>query len=107
MGIAAGTLDRRVTIERFTAMLDAFGGEVKVWAPVATVWANVKPISDGERWRAGEVGATASVRITIRWGFSVGVEDRMIHDGRIYEIVGVKEIGRQVGQEITAGARAE
>lgn len=103
----AGSLDRRITIERFTATVDDFGEEVKSWAPLRTVWANVTPISDGERWRAGEVGATVTTRFAIRWGAGVGVEDRIVFDGRVYDVVGVKEIGRREGQEITASARAE
>lgn len=103
----AGKLDRRIAIERAIKTTDAVGGEVLSWLPLATVWASVAPISDGERWRAAEVSAGVTTRFQIRWGAAVTVEDRILYDGRVYEIVGVKEIGRREGQEITASARAE
>ena len=109
-GLDAGRLDRRVTIQRITSRTqDAYGGEVAVWSDLATVWAEVRPISDGERWRTGEaqIAAVATHRFCIRWGLGVGPLDRLQYEGRVYEITGVKEIGRRVGQEITAVARAE
>lgn len=106
----AGDLDRRVTIRRIVDRTeDAHGGEVEVWADLAIVSAEVRPISDGERWRTGEaqVAAVSTHRFCIRWGLGVGPLDRLQYEGRVYEITGVKEIGRRVGQEITAVARAE
>jgi SPP1 family predicted phage head-tail adaptor len=103
----AGKLDRQITIERASVVLDGFGGEVRTWEPIATAWAAVMPISDGERWRAGEVAAHVTHRFQVRWGIGVEVADRVLYDGRTFEISGVKEIGRREGQEITAAARAE
>lgn len=103
----AGLLDRRITIERATETTDAVGGVVRTWGPIATVWAQVLPISDGERWRAQEVAASVTHRFRIRWGVGVEVTDRILYDGRVFLISGVKEIGRRVGQELTASARAE
>lgn len=103
----SGKLDRRVTIQRVAVVLDDFGGEIETWTDHATVWAQVLPVSDGERWRAEQVSATVSTRFRIRWGAGVRVTDQIIYEGRTYDIVGVKEIGRREGQEITAAARAE
>jgi SPP1 family predicted phage head-tail adaptor len=103
----AGDLDRRVTLERATVTLDAFGGETQTWATLAEVWAQAMPVSDGEKWRAAEVAATISTRFRIRWRADLRVGDRLIYDGRVFDIIGVKEIGRREGLEITASARAE
>lgn len=103
----AGRLDRRVTVERATFTTNGFGEEVATWAPLKTVWADVQPISDGERWRAAEVAAHVTTRFRVRWGLDVTVRDRIAYDGRIYDISAVKEIGRREGQEITASARAD
>lgn len=105
--IQAGNLDRRITVERFTATEDALGGQVKTWVPLATVWGQARPVSDGERFRAGEMAAEIDTRFTIRWGLGVGPKDRIVYGGRVYEIRGVKEIGRREGQEISAAARAD
>lgn len=103
----AGDLDRRIVIERATTTTNDFGEEIQTWAPLAEVWAQVLPISDGERWRAAEVAAHVTTRFRIRWGLGVTVLDRVFYEGREYDIAAVKEIGRHEGQEITAAARAE
>jgi SPP1 family predicted phage head-tail adaptor len=106
----AGKLDRRITILRVVSEVsDGVGGKIQTWGDLTTVWAEVRPISDGERWRAQElqVAAVATDRFRIRWGVGVTVLDRIRFDGREFEISGVKELGRRVGQEITATARAE
>lgn len=103
----AGKLDRLVTLQRATVTTDAFGAEVQTWADRATVSASAEPISDGERWRAAEVGATVTMRFQIRWGIGVLVTDRLLYEGRAYEIVGVKELERRAGVEISAAARGE
>lgn len=103
----AGRLDRRITIERASVTTDEYGGPVETWATLATVWAEVLPISDGERWRAAEVAATVTHRFRIRWGVGVEATDRISYDGKAFEISNVKEIGRREGQEITAQARGE
>lgn len=106
----AGGFDRWITIERITGHAPgAFNEQSPVWGVLAELRAAMTPVSDGERWVAqlGQVAAIATHRFRIPWGLSVGPMDRVIHDGRVFEILGVKELGRRVGQEITAVARAE
>lgn len=108
--VAAGTLDRRVKIRRATFSTNGFNEQVESWADLGTVWASVTPISDGERFRAGEMLAAKSSRFVIRYSSkvaSVDPRDRLVFDGREYDINGVKEIGRREALEITATARAE
>jgi len=105
--VTAGKLDRRIIIERATFVLDAFGAAIPSWDEVATVWAEVTPISDAERWAAAEIAATVTTRFRIRWGVGVTVQDRIRFEGRLYDISGTKEVGRRQWQELTASARAE
>lgn len=106
--LPAGKLDRRITIRRVVAgRPDGQGSTLPEFGDLATVWAEVEAVSDGERWRAMQIAATLTHRFRIRWGVGVTVLDRIRFEGREFEISGVKEIGRRVGQEITAIARAE
>ena len=101
--------DRRITLERGGVSDDGFS-QVETWEPLAEVWAEVDPISDGERWRAGEVGASVTHRFRIRYSTTVAdlnPRDRLTYEGRAFDIGGVKEMGRREGLEITASARAD
>lgn len=106
----AGKLDRRITLQRFTSTVDAYNEPVLTWATLATRWASYEPLSDGERFRAGETAADASARFVIRWSSevaSLNPKDRLTFEGVTYQIVRTKEIGRREGIEITAAARAD
>jgi SPP1 family predicted phage head-tail adaptor len=103
----AGKLDREIIIEHPVQSTDELGGIETTWMPKAQVWASKEDVSDGERVRAAEVGASVTTRFRIHWGADVKVTDRVICEGRTYDIFGVKEINRHEGQEITAAARAE
>ena len=106
----AGRLDRRVVLKRRKSGTDGFGEPVDQWTTLSAVWANVAPVSDGERWRAGETLAAKLCRFTIRWSAAVAVldpRDQIEYDGRTWDIQGVKEVNRREFLEITAAARGE
>lgn len=111
MALAAGKMDRRVTLERFSETRDEMNEPVMTWAPLATVWASYEPIRDGEKFRAGETAAGLSARFIIRYSSQVadvGPKDRLIFKDVTYAIVGVKETGgRNVGIEITVAGRGD
>jgi len=106
----AGQLDRRILVQRAITATDGFGGQTQTWQTIASVWASVTPISDGERFRAGEWAADITTRFAIRWSAiakTIDAKDRLIFDGRTFEIYGVKELGHRDGVEITGAARGE
>jgi len=106
----AGRLDRRIVIQRAISSADAFNQPVETFSTLATVWAEAIPVNDGERMKAGQTLADKMIRFTIRYSSTVDnvdPRDRIVFDGRTYDIAGVKEIGRREGLEITATARAE
>lgn len=103
-------MDRRLRIERATTGDDGVQTAVTGWTALATVWASKEEISDGERGRQTGPDATATTRFQIRYSTTVagvGPKDRLVCEGRTYDVVGVKEIGRRVGLEITAMRRAD
>lgn len=104
-------LDRRLTLQRFTSTQDPGSGEnIETWGDIATVWASVNPVSDVERVKAAEVSAEITTRFRIRYDSSwsdLNPRDRLVFEGRTFDIWGVKELQRRQGLEITAAARAE
>lgn len=113
MAMSGPKLDRKITLERFTFTTDEGSGEqVKTWSSLGDVWANKKDTSDSERVRSAEVAAEISTRFTIRYDSAwsdVGPLDRLVYEGRTFDIVGTKETedGRRRFIEISASARAD
>jgi SPP1 family predicted phage head-tail adaptor len=106
----AGSLDRRITVERATMTANHVGEIVPTWVTLTTAPASMVDIPDGERWRAAEVSATVTTRFQIRWNTvtaTITPKDRIVCEGRTFDIFHVKELDRRVGLEITASARAE
>lgn len=103
-------LDRRVQFRRKALVSDGFG-YAEQWADHgAPVPASKEDVSDGERWRAGEVSAHVTTRFVVRWSaFAADITpaDRVVFEGREFDISGVKEPKgtRRKWIEITAAAR--
>lgn len=107
----AGKLDRRVTLLARVVVKNGFSEGVETWpGPGLEVWSSYEPVKDAERLRAAEVAATITARFQIRWSPDVAAVDetwRLAFDGRLFDVVAVKELGRREGLEISGAARAE
>jgi SPP1 family predicted phage head-tail adaptor len=102
-GLAAGSLDRRITIQRSTVVKDGLGTDISTWTELATVWAQRVPQRAIETWKAGGTAATREIMWRIRWSTKVadvGATDRLVYKGSVLEISGTEEIGRREGIEI-------
>ncbi|MGI3169988.1 head-tail adaptor protein [Pseudooceanicola sp. C21-150M6] len=106
----AGDLDRRLQFRRATPLDDGFTKSENWEDHGAPVWASRRDVSDGEKAKAGAVSAELSTRFRVRSSaFTRGItpKDRFLSDGLQWEIVGLKEIGRLDGIEITAVAKLD
>lgn len=108
---SAGKRDRRIRIERATTIQDAGSGqEVPSWGLLAERWASWRRASARETLASAEMSAAVSDVFEILWSQQVAdlsPKDRVIYDGRTYEIVEATEIGRREGIRIAAIARAD
>jgi len=107
----AGKLDRRLQFRRAVLTDDGLS-KTENWEDHGLpVWASRADASDGERWKAGEVGATIMTRFRVRYSSftsDLTPKDRLVCEGREYDITGIKEVeSRRVAFEITASARAD
>lgn len=109
--MSAGELDRRVRFERAVRVDDGFTSDgAPVWTPILTVWASVLPLSDSEKWRAGQVGSTVSHRIKVRFSSVLAgltAADRAIFEGKTLELGAPKEVGRRKFLEFTATQKVD
>lgn len=103
------TLDRRITLQRATVAINDFNEGVDAWEDLATVFAHRRDASTGESYRAQEVGAQITTRFTIRHSATVAdlnPRDRLIYQGVVHEITGVREMERNRWLEIDCVAKA-
>lgn len=109
MGLTARHLDRLLQFERVTLTDDGFG-MAEVWAAHgAPVAASRQDVSDLERAAAGSIEASLLSRFVVRstaFTRDLTPRDRLTHDGRTWNILGIKEAigGRRRFLEITARA---
>jgi len=98
MTLKAGSLRHRVTVERYTYEADSAGdpiqnpetGELRrEWTVLATVWANIAPLSAREFIQSGMNVSDVSARITLRWQSTFLPTDRIVHNGTVYQIKGI------------------
>jgi SPP1 family predicted phage head-tail adaptor len=110
MAITAQELDRRITVERMTSVPDDFNEPVETWTEIANLWARRRDASDSQKieyMAAGQVGSFTVARFTVRSSAitrTITPVDRLTHEGKVWQIRGVKEAdeGRRRFIEITA-----
>jgi len=107
MALRAGLLDRRVVLERRVDVVDASGQAVSQFVAVATVWARVEPLGGREGFGQQQWVATGDVRFTIRWRGDVTPLHRVLHDGRVFDVMTVAEEGRREALLVVGRARTE
>lgn len=110
--MAAGTMDRRVVIERATVIEDGYGAETQSWSLLIECAASRSDVKDFERMSSDRITATLSARFVIRSTpvtRQITAQDRLLHDGHVWELLGVKEasIGRARFLELTAQRMAD
>lgn len=89
MTLAAGRLNKRVTVQQQVTTTDTEGLSDTNWADVATVSAAIEPLSVRELLTAQQIQSNVSVRITVRWRPGWSAPMRIVHGPTIYNIAGV------------------
>ena len=85
----AGTLNQRVTLERFGEYKDASGAWTEGWETIGTFWAAVLPLTGKEVIAADAVTALTDVRVIMRYQPGITPADRLTHKGRALNIKAV------------------
>jgi SPP1 family predicted phage head-tail adaptor len=107
------TTGRTITVGTATATpiewttQNAYGEPIVEWEDVATVWAGKRDMKGMERFAAQQVMAQVDTKFVIRYRSDVTPINRLVFEGRNYDIVSVLELGRRESLEILAVARAE
>lgn len=63
----AGNLNRRFTLQKRSASVDSFGGQLTTWTDVAMVWGELKVLSERELMAAAAMQSAVTHKLTIRY----------------------------------------
>ncbi len=91
----AGTLTRRLLLERPEVTQNETGEEEIEWIPLGSVWAAIQPIRGREALIAGANLSIMDTKITIRWSETVDAVNekwRASYRGTIFNIVSVSHL---------------
>lgn len=103
----AGRLDRRVTLQKPTRTQDDFGQAVETWSDVATVWAGVRQTAGSEFLQAQSETNEQQIVFTMRYRADVRETWRVVWEGRNFDVIEVRQLGRRAGIEVMAHARSQ
>jgi len=111
MGLDAGSLDRRISVQRATMIDDGVASVLGPMAEVGKRWAKKTDIGDAERVRASAQGQELTTRFIVRSDSltrQIDATYEIVCEGARYRVTGTKEHGgRQVGVEITASTQPD
>ena len=91
----APRLKQRVTIEQQSLTPDGLGGATRSWSTLATVWAEVVPMSGREALFAFRLESPVTHRVTMRYRADVKADMRLNYESRILTIRAVINRGEE------------
>lgn len=84
--IDPGLLSVRLTLETAGETADGQGGAVRIWVPVADLWARLEPVAARRVVAADQASETVTHRITCRRHAQVIAGRRFVKGQRVFEI---------------------
>lgn len=93
--MSAGSLRHRVTIELPVETPDGQGGQTVIWSPLATVWAEIRPLKSGETVNAHQMQARTTHVIRVRHRADILPTMRVMFKTRNFAIHGVLDDGER------------
>ncbi len=107
-----GKLDKRITLQSRSATLDDYGQQINSWSDVATVWANIRPVSGREKMKAMQVDSILSHTVAVRYSATFMPPRtvdawRIVYNGRCFTIIAamdLDEAGKYIIFDCTEGS---
>ena len=81
-----GELRKRVTIQAETPTTDNAGGYALGWTDVATVWADIRPLTGNEAFTAEHLEGLVTHRVTMRYVTGITTDMRVTYNSRAFNI---------------------
>ena len=102
----AGKLDRTITVQRLAETVGASGAVSTTWENLLTVRAEVREITADEVAMGFGSGEVETLIFVVRWHPSpISTGDRILFEGRAYDLKQIAEIGRRQGWKLRGVAQ--
>ena len=98
----AGKLQHPIELQRLTETLNPARQAVQTWTTYATGRAELRQAGVSEFLTGYGEGVSNNAVFVIRWLPGVTLADRIVHAGKVWNIVALAEIGRKKGLELRA-----
>ncbi len=102
-GMDAGNMDRKIRIERAITVDDGLQERPGGWELLAEPFASYTPAPGAERFEMRGRRAQMPVTFGIYWQAALAdlsTIDRVVYDGRAFDITGTNEVGNREGIHI-------
>lgn len=96
----AGQLKERISVWRNVGERNSYGEKTEKWVVVASVRAAVQRQNASKAMSSGEIWYPRAAVFRVRLGADVSEGDRVLHDGKYYDVVSVTE-DKHVDRSIT------
>lgn len=97
----AGSLNKRVFIQKRVVTRDAYGAALETWNDWQQRWVSIEPVSGGETLVANATEGRVTHLVTLRYTDDLEPKMRFRYGTRILAMVAPLNIGER-GKEITA-----
>jgi len=86
-----GDFRKQVAIQAEQSTPDGAGGYALAWTTIATVWADIAPVSGREIYTAGHLEGHITHKVTLRWraDLSITSDMRLLYNSRSFNIQAV------------------
>jgi SPP1 family predicted phage head-tail adaptor len=93
----AGAMRHRVQIQDQSTTLDTFGGQPLTWTTLATIWADIQPLSAREKEASQAINVEVTHEITIRYQAQFNdtkamAARRLVYGSRLFNIHGILNV---------------
>jgi SPP1 family predicted phage head-tail adaptor len=88
-------MNRKMTLQSKANTTDSQGGFTQVWSDVVVLWCNLKPVKAYEKFQAGQLQTPVTHKISTRYNSAVTNAHRLVHEGRIFDIKEVINVGEE------------
>ncbi|ODT47066.1 phage head closure protein [Devosia sp. 63-57] len=96
-----GEMRSRIQIQRATTVTSS-GFTTEVWHNYQALWSRVRYQSGREFLQAGQVSSSHVAVFSIRWRNDLKPYDRIIHEGKVWNITAIIPVGHKVGVDLHA-----